>query len=147
MKKIPVATKDTVAGAFEGNLDKILKAYFGKTLLKVAKNFLRFEMPLSVFGRDTQRKRRKCLAGEQMLPSQPPLPNGFVHNFKNLAISHVNKTLTMIISVNPFSATRRYECHQNKVKVKGLDRNSSYLAGFSIFFFFSWFYEKFRSVG
>ena len=37
---------------------------------------------------------------------------------------------------NPFSATRRYERHQNKVKVKGLGRNSSYLAGFSIFFFF-----------
>ena len=28
---------------------RTLKAYFGKTLLKVAKNFLRPEMPLSVF--------------------------------------------------------------------------------------------------
>ena len=35
---------------------------------------------------------------------------------------------------NPFSATRRYKHHQNKVKVKGLGRKSSYLAGFSIFF-------------
>ena len=38
------------------------KAYFGETLLKVTKNFLRPKMPLSVFWRDTQRKRRKCLA-------------------------------------------------------------------------------------
>ena len=44
-----------------------LVAYSGETLLKVAKNFLRFEMPLSVFWRDTQRKRRKCFAGEQLL--------------------------------------------------------------------------------
>ena len=47
-------------------------------------------------------------------------------------------------SFNPFSATRLYKRHQNKVKVKGLGRSSSYLAGFSIFF--SWFYEKFHSV-
>ena len=32
--------------------------------------------------------------------------------------------------VNPFSSTRRYKRHQNKVKVKGSVRNSSYLAGF-----------------
>ena len=36
--------------------------------------------------------------------------------------------------VNPCSATRRDSHHQNKVKVKSLDRNSSYLAGFSICF-------------
>ena len=32
--------------------------------------------------------------------------------------------------LNPFSATRLYKCHQNKVNVKGLGRSSSYLAGF-----------------
>ena len=32
-------------------------------------------------------------------------------------------------------------------RVKGLGRNSSYLTGFSIFFFFSWFYEKVQSLG
>ena len=31
--------------------------------------------------------------------------------------------------------SRHYKRHQNKVKVKGLGGNSSYLAGFSIFFF------------
>ena len=36
--------------------------------------------------------------------------------------------------MNPFSATRGYKRHQNKVKVKGLGRKSSYLAGFSILF-------------
>ena len=43
-----------------------LKAYFGETLLKVVKNFLCFEMPLSVFWRGTQRKRRQffLIAGE-----------------------------------------------------------------------------------
>ena len=35
----------------------LLWSYFGKTLLKVAKNFLRPEMPLSMFWRDTHRKR------------------------------------------------------------------------------------------
>ena len=42
------------------------------------------------------------------------------------------------IVINPFSATGRYKRHQNKVKVKvkGLGRNSSYLAGFSFFFFY-----------
>ena len=35
-------------------------------------------------------------------------------------------------TLNPFSATRRYKRHQNKVKVKDLGRNSSYIAGFSI---------------
>ena len=39
----------------------------------------------------------------QMLPSQPPLPKGFIHNLIILAISHVNKTFTMIISF--------YKCH------------------------------------
>ena len=57
-----------------------LVAYFGETLLKVAKNFLRFEMPLSVFWRDTHGKRRLSTSlgsgcySAQMLPSQPPLP-------------------------------------------------------------------------
>ena len=37
--------------------------------------------------------------------------------------------------INPFSVTRRYKRHQNRVKVKGLGRNSSYLVGFSISFF------------
>ena len=46
---------------------KKLKAHFSETLLKVAKNFLCFEMPLSVFWRDTQRKRRKRFAGERLL--------------------------------------------------------------------------------
>ena len=36
---------------------------------------------------------------------------------------------------SPLSATRCSKRHQNKVKVKGLGKNSSYLAGFSIFFF------------
>ena len=35
-----------------------LKAYFGETLLKVAKNFLRPEMPLSVFWRDTEEAKK-----------------------------------------------------------------------------------------
>ena len=48
-----------------------------------------------------------------------------------LIISIPNKIYTKI---NRFSATRRCKCHQNKVKVKGLGRSSSYLAGFSIFF-------------
>ena len=47
--------------------------------------------------------------------------------------------------INPFSTTRRYKHHQNKVKVKGWGRNSSYLAAFSNFF--SWFCEKLQSVG
>ena len=37
---------------------------------------------------------------------------------------------------NPFNATGHYKCHQIKVKVEGLGRNSLYLAGFSIFFFY-----------
>ena len=37
-------------------------------------------------------------------------------------------------SINPFSATTRYKRHQNKAKVKGLGRKSSYLAAFSMFF-------------
>ena len=37
----------------------------------------------------------------------------------------------MALLLDPFSATSR----PNKVKVKGLGRNSSYLDGFSIFFF------------
>ena len=36
--------------------------------------------------------------------------------------------------VNPFSATRHDSCHQNKVRVRGLGGNSSYLAGFFFFF-------------
>ena len=57
-----------------------------------------------------------------------------------------------MLSINPFSATRRYKRHQNKVKVKGLGRNSSYSAGFSrifYFFFFFFFYgsmEKFNQL-
>ena len=35
---------------------------------------------------------------------------------------------------NPFRVTRRDSRRQNKVKVKGLGRNSSYLAGFFIIF-------------
>ena len=46
---------------------KRLEAHFGEALLKVAKNFFCFEMPLSLFWRDTQRKRRKCFAGERLL--------------------------------------------------------------------------------
>ena len=46
------------------------------------------------------------------------------------------------LHVSPFSATRRDSRHQNKVKVKGLDRNSSHLAGFSFFFHGSM--KKFR---
>ena len=46
--------------------------------------------------------------------------------------------------IDPFSATRRYTRHQNKVKVKGLGRKSSYLDGFTNFL---WFYEKVQSVG
>ena len=42
--------------------------------------------------------------------------------------------ILILMMFNPFSATRRYKCHQNKVKVKGLSKNSSYLAEFSIFF-------------
>ena len=31
------------------------------------------------------------------------------------------------VSFNPFSPTTRYKCHQNKVRVKGLGRNGSYM--------------------
>ena len=37
---------------------------------------------------------------------------------------------------NPFASTRHYRRHQNKVRVKGLRRKSSYLAAFFYFFFF-----------
>ena len=37
-------------------------------------------------------------------------------------------------NVNPFSAMRHDSRHQDKVKVAGLGRNSSCLAGFSIIF-------------
>ena len=40
---------------------------------------------------------------------------------------------------------RRDSRHENKVKVKGLGRKSSYLAGFSIFFHGS--IKKIQSVG
>ena len=43
----------------------------------------------------------------------------------------------------PFSATRRYKRHRNKVKVEGLGRNSSYLAGFYFFIFF--FYDSMKN--
>ena len=49
------------------------------------------------------------------------------------------------IFIDPYSATRHDSHHQSKVKVKGLGRNSSYLARFSIFF--SWLYKKVQSVG
>ena len=48
-----------------------------------------------------------------------------------------NHPLTSCVWVkffNPFSTTRRYKRRQNKVEVKGLGRNGSYLVGFSIFF-------------
>ena len=38
------------------------------------------------------------------------------------------------LQFNPFNATRRDACHQNKVKVKGLGGDSSYLDGFFYFF-------------
>ena len=77
----------------------------------------------------------KCNAGNWWCVYKPhPAVNqrGFINPIRRLG-------------VNPFSATRRYKCHHNKVKVKGLGRNSSYLAGFLIFFF-SWFYEKFNQL-
>ena len=51
--------------------------------------------------------------------------------------SWVNLTIInqIIVIINPFSATRSYKRHQDRVKAKGLGRNSSYLAGVSIFFF------------
>ena len=55
---------------------------------------------------------------------------------------HFSGSLMMLL--NPFSAARRYKHHQNKVRVKGLVGNSSYLAGFSIFFL--WFCEKVQSI-
>ena len=39
------------------------------------------------------------------------------------------------LELNPFSATRHCRRPQNKVKVKGLGRNNSYLDGFSFSFF------------
>ena len=44
--------------------------------------------------------------------------------------------VSVMATMNPFSATRRYKRHQNKVRVKGLGRNSSYLVGFFYFYFF-----------
>ena len=43
------------------------------------------------------------------------------------------KLFKIAFPLNLFSATRCYKHHQNKVKVKGLGRNRSYLAGFFIF--------------
>ena len=43
---------------------------------------------------------------------------------------------------NPFSATRRHKRNQNKIKVKGLGRNISYLASFLTYFHG---YRKFTS--
>ena len=57
----------------------------------------------------------------------------------SLALSYKFSLATTVFShfetpLNPFSATRRYKRHQNKVMVKGLGRKSSYLDGFSVFF-------------
>ena len=51
-------------------------------------------------------------------------------------ISHILACLRLN-TFKTLSATRSDSRHQNKVKVKGLGRNSSYLGGFSIFFL--WF--------
>ena len=51
-----------------------------------------------------------------------------------IGLCRPSEYLVTDILVNPFSATRRDSRHQNKVKVKGLGRNNSYFAGFSIFF-------------
>ena len=61
---------------------------------------------------------------------------------KNQARNEIFRQMAMTLTQNVIyvqwtrkgQATRRYKRHQNKVKVKGLGRNSSYLAGFSIFF-------------
>ena len=56
------------------------------------------------------------------------------YKFSIKKLLHLAKSRAGAERVNLFSATRHYKCHQKKVKVKGLGRNSSYLAGFSIFF-------------
>ena len=48
----------------------------------------------------------------------------------------------MRYTINPFSATRRYKCHQNKVKVKGLGGKSS----LDFFFFFHGSMKKFNQL-
>ena len=48
-------------------------------------------------------------------------------------------------SLNPFSAIRRSKRHQKNVKVKGLSRNSLYLAG--VFIFFHGSVIKFNQLG
>ena len=65
------------------NKEAVTKGVIWRDTLKVSKNFLRFKMPVSVLWRDT---KESTWIGSgyyyaQMLPSQPPLPKGFVHNF------------------------------------------------------------------
>ena len=90
-----------------------LKAYFGETPLKVSKNFLPSKCHYPCLGETHTGREESAWLGSgcyyaQMLPSQPPLPKGFVLIFIILAISRVNKTFTMIISI---SATILIICH------------------------------------
>ena len=57
---------------------------------------------------------------------------GLHGTFRNVTL-HINEK-ALYKEIDPFSTTRRYKRHQNKVKVKGFSRNSSYLAGFQFFF-------------
>ena len=75
-----------------------------------------------------------------------PIPLGIRESFREIVARCKRVKTSCSLALEHFSSTRRYKHHQNKGKVKGLGRNSSYLAGFSIFFF-SWFYEKVQSVG
>ena len=48
----------------------------------------------------------------------------FMHNKEKRNYALKIKIKNSLNIINPFSATRRYKCHQNKVKVRGLGTNN-----------------------
>ena len=69
------------------------------------------------------------------------VPAGIDQSYMMICLDKFPRTLKSIKrNINPFGPMSRYKRHQNKVK--GLGRNSSYLAGFFFFFF-----ENVQSVG
>ena len=80
----------------------------------------------------------RYIAPSGTIPYRPSIQGfSFIHGVKFLKASCKQRTGSIEnnfpILINPFSTTRDYKRHQNKVKVKGLGRNSLYLAGVSIF--------------
>ena len=71
----------------------------------------------------------------------------FRSHTKHKGLGHIIQlffTSTLRITFHPFSATRLYKRPQNKVKVKGLGKESFIFSG--SFNFSSWCYEKIQSV-